>query len=197
MLVFRKRVGPWLAAGGIVIAGLLIGFFAGWVPLHPTASPASRAPTGTPPPHATLAPQVGPYAGDLAPDFRLVALEGETVSLRAQRGHRVLINFFTTWCQPCRDEMPGLEAQAQKHASQGWTVLGVDIMEDRAAVAAFRDEFKLTFPLLLDEDANVTLQYLITGTPTSLFIDQDRQVVERHVGYMSEADIAASMERLP
>ncbi len=93
--------------------------------------------------------------------------------------------------------MPGLEAQAEKHASQDWVVLSVDIMENREAVCAFRDEFELTFPLLLDEKGEVAQQYLITGTPISLFIDRDGLIVERHLGYMSEAEIAASMDRLP
>ncbi len=194
---FRQGVGRWLAGGLIVAAGLLLGFVIGRGMLSIPASPESTPTVDTPTPRATAAAQIGPYAGEIAPDFRLPALAGGVTSLRDHRGHRVLVNFLTTWCEPCRDEMPGLEAQAEKHAVHDWVVLGVDIMENREAVDAFQDEFKLTFPLLLDERGEVARQYLVTGTPTSLFIDREGLVVERQLGYMSETEIAGIIERMP
>lgn len=154
-------------------------------------------PTDTPPPPATLGPQPGPFVGDIAPDFRLPTLDGGSAALSDYRGHRVLVNFFATWCEPCRAEMPGLEAQAQKHAADEWVVLGVDVMESREALSAFRAEFGLTFPLLRDENADVARQFQVTGTPTSLFIDRAGRVVERRVGYLSEAELATVIESMP
>ena len=93
--------------------------------------------------------------------------------------------------------MPDVQAQAEKHAAHDWVVLGVDVMEDRDTALAFRDEFELTFPILLDERGLVTRLYLVTGTPTNLFINRDGVIVERQLGYMSEADIAAIIEGVP
>lgn len=90
--------------------------------------------------------------------------------------------------------MPGVQSQAGKHASHEWVVLGVDVMETREAAAAFRDEFGLTFPILLDEIGWVTRLYQVTGTPTSLFIDREGVIVERRLGYMDEAEIAKVIE---
>ena len=112
----------------------------------------------------------------------------------------MLLNFFASWCEACRAEMPGVQAQAgdaRKHAVHDWVVLGVDVMETREAASAFRDEFRLTFPILLDEMGQVTRRYLVTGTPTSLFIDRAGLIVERRLGYMSEAEIAEIIGSVP
>ena len=173
------RIRSWLVTCLVVLAGLLLGFAISWGVL---STPASAEPTqgmDTPTPPATAGPQIRPYAGEIAPDFHLEALAGGMTSLRDYRGHRVLVNFFATWCQPCRDDMPSLKAQAQKQAGHDWVVLGVDFMENREAVSAFRDEFKLTFPLLLDESGEAAQQDLVTGIPTSLFVDRDGVVAER------------------
>jgi peroxiredoxin len=188
-----------------VLIELAIGWrlwFAPTPPVHvlPTATRTLLVevmPTDTAPLPATLGPQPGPFVGDLAPDFRLPTLDGGSAALSDHRGHRVLVNFFATWCDPCRAEMPGLEAQAQKHTADEWVVLGVDVMESREALSAFRAEFGLTFPLLRDENAEVARQYLVTGTPTSLFIDRAGRVVERREGYMSESELATVIESMP
>ncbi len=112
----------------------------------------------------------------------------------------MLLNFFASWCEACRAEMPGVQAQAgdaRKHAVHDWVVLGVDVMETPEAASAFRDEFGLTFPILLDEMGLVTRRYLVTGTPTSLFIDHKGLIVERRLGYMSEMEIADVIDRVP
>jgi len=93
--------------------------------------------------------------------------------------------------------MPGLQAQAEKHAQHDWAVLGVDLMESREAAQAFRDEFGLTFPILLDESGWVGRVYQVTGTPTSFFLDRVGVIVERRLGYMNETEIAQMIEGVP
>ena len=178
-----------MLAGGLIL-GVVIAWSVVYVPVQSVrneqADKSARAQQST-----------GLFPGDTAPDFQLTTLEGGTATLREHRGHRVLLNFFASWCQPCRDEMPEVQAQAEKHARHDWVVLGVDVMETREAAATFRDEFDLTFPILLDEYGLVTATYQVKGTPTSLFIDREGVIVERSLGYMSEAEIAQIIESVP
>lgn len=191
---FAHRLNRWFGTALIAAGGLALGVaMAGSLRLLPGQPRLDNEPR-----EKAIAPsRAGVFPGDVAPDFRLTTLEDRTATLREHRGHRVLLNFFASWCQPCRDEMPGVQAQAEKHARHDWVVLGVDVMETREAAAAFRDEFGLTFPILLDDYGWVTLTYQVTGTPTSLFIDQAGRIVERRVGYMDEAEIAALIESVP
>ena len=187
---------------GALMLGFVVGWWL-WLAPEQTERPAA---SGTPEPRATAGPNVGPFPGDIAPEIQLPLLDGGTGTLGEHRGgtayassggHRVLLNFFASWCDACRAEMPGVQAQAEKHAVHDWVVLGVDVMETREAASAFRDEFRLTFPILLDEMGQVTRRYLVTGTPTSLFIDRAGLIVERRLGYMSEAEIAEIIGSVP
>ena len=174
----------------------MLGFAVGWR-LWLAPEPSERVESRTPEPRVTAGPNLGPFPGDLAPEIQLPLLDGGTATLGEHRGHRVLLNFFASWCEACRAEMPGVQAQAEKHAAHDWIVLGVDVMETPEAARAFRDEFGLTFPILLDEVGQVTRRYLVTGTPTSLFIDREGVIVERRLGYMDEAEIAEIINRVP
>lgn len=139
----------------------------------------------------------GVYPGDLAPDFRLATLELGEIRLSDYRGQKVLLNFFTTWCEPCRLEMPGVQSQYEAHQEHGWVVIGIDMFESLAEVDAFRDEFGLTFPIALDLNGNVSRTYEIRGTPTSIVIDEQGRVVDRRLGYMSEDEIEEMLEAVP
>ncbi|MBI3361500.1 MAG: TlpA family protein disulfide reductase [Chloroflexi bacterium] len=191
-------------AGWLIFAGaLMIGFVAGWwLWLAPKRAAAPAEPSQFP---VAAGPQYGVFPGEVARDIRLPTLDGGAATLgehrggsayAPSRGHRVLVNFFASWCDACRAEMPGVQAQAEKHAVHDWVVLGIDVMESREAAVAFRDEFGLTFPILLDEAGLVTQRYRVTGTPTSLFIDRKGVIVERRLGYMSEDDIEGIIDRV-
>jgi thiol-disulfide isomerase/thioredoxin len=194
-------------AARLIFAGaLMLGFVVGWWLWLAPEQPERTAESRTPEPRVTAGPNVGPFPGEIAPEIQLPLLDGGTATLGEHRGgtgyapsggHRVLLNFFASWCEACRAEMPGVQAQAEKHAAHDWVVLGVDVMETREAASAFRDEFGLTFPILLDEMGSVTRRYLVTGTPTSLFIDRQGGIVERRLGYMSEIEIAEIIDRVP
>jgi len=110
---------------------------------------------------------------EAAPDFALQTLDGETVRLSDYRGQVVLINTWATWCPPCRDEMPDLEAYYRRRQADGFVVLAVNSQESPGTVAAFLEEHDFTFPVLLDPDGVVTKDYRVYGLPTSFFIGRD------------------------
>lgn len=127
-------------------------------------------------------------AGRLAPDFMLPALDGTEVSLSQLSGQPVLINFWASWCIPCRDEMPELVRVYESHKAEGLMILGVNLTYSDSvhSVQAFANEFNITFPVLLDEEASVAGKiYQIPGLPTSVFVTQDGTIERIQVGVMS------------
>ncbi len=134
----------------------------------------------------TLGLQPAPEPGSPAPDFTLQTLDGETITLSDLRGQPVVINFWATWCPPCRAEIPALDAV---YRAQGGDVviLGVDVQESPATVAAFAAEYDMSYPVPLDPDAEVARLYRVRAFPTTVFVDADGVV--RHVvtGALNEA----------
>ncbi len=115
------------------------------------------------------APARGSQIGNLAPDFQLVNLDGQSVSLRDFRGRPVLVNFWATWCPPCRAEMPFIQEvfADRKWAGKGLVILAVDIGESSSTVREFMKTYGLTFPALLDITQDVSLEYDVRAIPTS------------------------------
>jgi thiol-disulfide isomerase/thioredoxin len=127
-----------------------------------------------------------------AAPFELPAPDGRRVSLAAYTGQVVLVNFWATWCGPCRAEMPSMERLYQELRPQGFAIIAVDYRETRDQVAPFVQELGLTFPVALDEDGSVGDElYPIVGLPTSYLVDRRGRVVARKVGYL-EWDGAAA-----
>lgn len=110
-----------------------------------------------------------PIVGQVAPAFQLRSLTGATVSLSQFRGRPVLVNFWATWCTPCKKEMPALQAAAADHPKL--TVLGIDNVEPAVKVRPFVEKLGIRFPVLLDQSGSVVDRYRIIGMPTSFFID--------------------------
>lgn len=110
--------------------------------------------------------------GQPAPDFALPSLDGETVQLSDWQGQVVLVNFWGTYCPPCKEEMPDLQRLYEEHASDGFTVLAVDVEEPADVVREFRAQHALTFPMLLSDDASVNPTFGIRALPTSWLVDQ-------------------------
>lgn len=111
-----------------------------------------------------------PVVGRSAPAFHLRTLGGQNASLADYRGRPVVVNFWATWCEPCKQEMPALQSEAASHP--GLTILGVDNVEAAVKVRPFVQQLGLTFPILLDQDGSVVEQYRVIGMPTSFFIDR-------------------------
>jgi peroxiredoxin len=120
--------------------------------------------------------------GTASIDFTLSDLSGKKVSLSQYRGKLVFLNFWATWCPPCRAEMPAMERLYQKLKGQGLVVLAVDLQEDAKSVQKFVDEHKLTFPILLDSDGRVGATYGARSIPTTYIIGRDGGALGGTVG---------------
>ncbi|MBV7332601.1 TlpA family protein disulfide reductase [Chloroflexi bacterium TSY] len=115
-----------------------------------------------------------PRTGHPAPEFTLTTLDGDVVNLSDFRGQPVILNFWASWCGPCRVEMPDLQETYDTHSEDGVVVLGINLTRRENSlddVPAFIDEFGLTFPIVLDEEGEVAKLYQVRGQPASAFID--------------------------
>lgn len=130
-------------------------------------------------------PRLPAAVGSTAPDFTLPNLEGEPVALSSLRGKPVVINFWATWCAPCKEEMPLLESTSQQLGDQV-VFLGVDYAEGKDVVQSFVSELGLTFPILLDSDGAVADRYYVRNYPTTLFVDAEGVVRAQRVGLLDE-----------
>ena len=128
-------------------------------------------------------PPVGVEVGFLAPDFRIKNLKGGLSTLSEQRGKVVLMNFWATWCTPCRAEMPSMEALYKKFDRKDFEILAVSIdTEGEPLVHSFIGQFGFTFPVLLDPQFAVNDLYQIRVVPTSLLIDRRGVIAQRIMG---------------
>lgn len=128
-----------------------------------------------------------PQAGHPAPALTLRTLDGSTVSLASLRGKTVLINFWATWCKPCRSEMPRLAGWYRQLRGSGLVVLGVDQQEDRTAVAAFTRKLHIPYPIVLDGSGDVSARYDVAFLPTSLLIDPEGVVSSVKQGILDQS----------
>ena len=143
---------------------------------------------------AGISPSV-PEVKDKAQEFELQNLRGETVKLSDFRGKPVLVNFWATWCGPCRIEMPVIQEYYRRYKSD-FVVLAVNIDESKNTVQSFVDEYQLDFPVLLDQGGKVTDAYRVRGFPTSIFIDRDGNIRYQHIGALSEESLIGYLEDL-
>jgi peroxiredoxin len=121
--------------------------------------------------------------GSNAPDFTLRTLNGPNMRLQEQRGKVVLVNFWATWCGPCRKEMPHLNRISDKYKSAGLVLLGVNIDEDVRNAAEVASKLKVSFPVLLDTDKAVSKLYDLNSMPSTMVIDRSGKVRFLHRGY--------------
>lgn len=134
--------------------------------------------------------------GDKAPDFELKTLEGEQVRLSDYRGERVLLNFWSTWCPPCRQEMPDMQ---QFFQDQDPVILAVNLTDtevNQKTVREFIEEFGVTFPVLLDEKAKVSQLYRIQPIPTTYFIDTEGKIRYKAFGALTYEQMIQEYEKL-
>ena len=117
-----------------------------------------------------------------APDFSLPTPEGKTVALTQLRGKVVFLNFWATWCPPCRVEMPSMERLYKEFKDQGLVILAIDMGESPKLVSRFMSEFRLSFPALLDVDMRVAALYRVRGIPATFLIDRNGRMVGAAVG---------------
>lgn len=127
--------------------------------------------------------------GREAPDFALPDLDGNEVALSDHRGDVVLINFWATWCPPCRVEMPDMEAVYREHGGDGFEILGVDQREPKELVEEFVSERGFSWVFVLDEDFDVSQEYSATSIPRSILVDRDGTVAHIWTGTLTRSQL--------
>ena len=140
-----------------------------------------------------------PQKGFLAPDFELVSLDGQQIKLTQFRGTPVIINFWASWCQPCRIEMPAIQNALKTYADQQIMILAVNMtnQDNETQVRAFVQELNLSFPVLLDQASIAGSLYQVSALPTTYFVRSDGIINEVVIGGpMSEALLLTRIENL-
>ncbi|MDQ2927522.1 MAG: TlpA family protein disulfide reductase [Pseudomonadota bacterium] len=128
-------------------------------------------------------PAIAPLSA--APDFTLRTMNGPNMRLQEQRGRVVMVNFWATWCGPCRQEMPQLNRLYEKYHAAGFVLLGVNVDDDQQKAAEVAGKLGVTFPVLLDSDKLVSKLYDLSTMPSTVIIDRDGNVRYVHRGYLT------------
>jgi cytochrome c biogenesis protein CcmG, thiol:disulfide interchange protein DsbE len=135
-----------------------------------------------------------PEVGEPAPDFALQSVSGEELRVSSQRGQVVLVNFWATWCVPCRSEMPAIERVYRQQAERGFRVVAVDVQESESEVQPFMTELNLTFPAVLDRDGYVSRLYRARALPSSFLIDRQGIIRFVRVGALSQEQLEEQLK---
>lgn len=195
---YRRLIWAILIADAIIMTAL-----AGIV-LLPRQSSQLSSPQAAVGPAAVASAQSdtgvgGPTVGQAVPDFMLKTLDGSELRLSKVRGQPVLINFWASWCAPCRAETPELVRIYEARKADGLLILGVNMtaQDTLADVRAFATEFHVPFPILLDEDGAVAQNlYRLRGIPTSIFIDRTGMIVRRQIGISTGKQLDAFVDEM-
>ncbi len=138
--------------------------------------------------------EVGINVGDVAPNFLTYTTEGEPLLLEDLRGQTVLLNFWATWCGPCRIEMPQFQQAYDEHRDDGFVIVAVNNRESEDQILGFQEELGLTFPLALDARGDIQNQYALQSYPSTYLINEDGVIVERHLGTLTADAITELIE---
>ncbi len=135
--------------------------------------------------------------GNRAPNFKLPNLEGQSISLKDFQGKTVLLNFWATWCSPCRKEMPYIQEIFEEWSNRDLVILAINVGESQAKVESFLQSNNLSFPVLLDTKKTVAVKYNIQFYPTTFFIDKDGIIQLKIIGaFPSKAAIEERLSQI-
>lgn len=183
-----KQIILWIVTGILIIGGIAV--LQGGLPL-PWTDANQAVPLEAAVPQSGAIPQIG----EPAPDFQLMDLNGNPVRLSDFEGRPVVINFWATWCPPCRAEMPDIQAVHSEYGDRA-VILAVNIMEHPQTVNDYFQRVGLDFTALLDTGGEVTGRYRIVAVPTTYFIAADGTVADRNVGPMTKSLIESKLQKV-
>lgn len=126
--------------------------------------------------------QVGPAQHPLAPDFSLPELDGQKLALSDYRGHVVLLDFWATWCEPCREEIPRFVELQDKYRDRGFQIIGVSMDDTPAPVREFYREFKINYPVVMGNAKVGELYGGVLGLPIAFLLQPDGRIYAKHIG---------------
>jgi thiol-disulfide isomerase/thioredoxin len=211
----RRRVwaGPWRSVVlPLVVVAAIVGAIwyieARGLPFVEDGSSAGSGdygPLALPPERNLTGNDPSPEKERAAPDFLLETLDGGTLRLSDLQGKAVLVNFWATWCGPCRSELPHLVAAYDRYRQEGLEIVAVNLQEDEDTVARFVQEFGMQFPVVIDRGGEVADEYRVLGLPTSYFIDRSGVVRSIYTGPfvgqqsrqgIEESDLAQRIEEI-
>jgi thiol-disulfide isomerase/thioredoxin len=182
---FRRVGAPLLAV--VVIAGVIV-----WLQWPDAGADRRVAGADEPLESDGRAPQ----EGSAAPDFVLTTLDGGEARLSDFGGKVVLINFWATWCGPCREEMPLFEEAQQQFGTENLVILAVNVQESPGTVRPFVERLALTYPIVMDTKGSVARRYQVRSYPTTYFIGRDGRVEGRRVGAYTRSILFGRLEQL-
>ena len=162
---------PAILLGGLVV-GVIFALTIIWEEIEPT-------------PKGIVSQRWIPEIGTAVEDFELSDVNGENVRLSDYYGVPVVINFWGTWCPPCREEMPLLQKYYQEYSTE-FIILGVNVQDSSEQVWNFMNESPIDFPVLLDEEAFVAEQFIVRAFPTTFILDKSGILRVHHIGLLSE-----------
>ncbi len=136
---------------------------------------------------------IAPEIGAVAPPFELTTTAGDKISLSTLRGSPVLVNFWATWCEPCRVEMPGLENVYQDYQPKGLHILAVNLGESSNAARTWTNELGLTFDILLDSTQQIAALYQLRGQPSTYVISREGVITQIFYGPASQDSLQAAI----
>nr|MBN1229810.1 redoxin domain-containing protein [Anaerolineae bacterium] len=163
--------------GSGLVVGMLMALF---TILNPTRTGSIVPPGGPTPIPDSIS------AGQIAPDFTSLSSTGETIQLSQFRGRIVALNFWASWCAPCRIEMPVLEAAHWRYASSELVILAVNVGESEDIVRGFVEELSLSFTIVLDPAGDIMALYEVRPLPTTIWIDPEGIIRIEHLGILTE-----------
>jgi peroxiredoxin len=170
----------------LLLGGLSLGLLMGYLIIRGSGSPSNTE---------LASRNAAPAKGLPIADFELMTLTGDMVKLSQFRGQPVVINFWGTWCPPCKNEMPLLQSTYEAHQPE-LVILAVNVNDAVGSVERFVEEMSLTFPILLDETGSVRMQFQVRGYPTTYFVDGDGVLREQFIGELNQEQIDVYLARI-
>jgi peroxiredoxin len=134
--------------------------------------------------------------GSPAPDFTLQTVDGTPLRLSDLKGKPIFMNFWATWCVPCREEMPAMQELYEQYRDRGLVILAVNMEEDQARVRRWIDQGGFTYTFVLDSEGQQLKRYNVNAAPTSYFIDRDGVIRDLKLGAISRAEMETKVEKL-